>query len=251
MRTLHLTNPLMHGADVKAAQTLLAKHSFLATTDVDGYFGSHSAQACERAKFRLGYAVADIKPTYGDQLNGYLKGTVKLPADYQKRADARKSTTYAEFEILAIRHKIVTIAQWGVRNEPDIHYEQRRPIDGIDDPYKLPLHTDCSGFVTLCYQWANAPDPNGKGFIGLGYTGTLLQHMKHIMKSMIMIGDLVVYGNFPGHHVAVIVAGPASDPLLVSHGEEKGPEYIRNSEEQKYQPTPANWLTLTNWGITV
>ncbi|MHB8469552.1 MAG: Hint domain-containing protein [Gaiellaceae bacterium] len=35
----------------------------------------------------------------------------------------------------------------------------------------LPLTTDCSGFVTLCYHLAGAPDPNGRGYDGQGWTG--------------------------------------------------------------------------------
>ena len=37
----------------------------------------------------------------------------------------------------------------------------------------LPLTTGCSGFVTICFYEAGAPDPNGLDYSGLGYTGTL------------------------------------------------------------------------------
>ena len=56
----------------------------------------------------------------------------------------------------------------------EIHYRESRPIPALDRPRSLPLETDCSGFATLCYSWAGAPDPNGNGFSGEGYTGTML-----------------------------------------------------------------------------
>lgn len=246
-RTLHLTNPLMHGSDVRAAQTLLHKHNFLAASDIDGSFGPHSAHACEVAKFRLGYAAINIKPTYGETLNGFLSGKTVLPKEYKGREAARANTSYLEFEELALRHKIVTVAQWGIHNNPSIHYEQSRPIDGTNHPYKLPLYTDCSGFVTLCYEWAGAPDPNGRGFDGLGYTGTLLQHMHQIMQSQVKIADLVVWGNYPGHHVALVMGGPINDPLLASHGKEIDPHDIHFRAESRFQPAAVHWLRLPQW----
>lgn len=245
-RTLHLANPLMHGPDVRAAQQTLHNHGFLAKTDIDGSFGPHTASACTLAKYKLGYPSAAIKPTYGDQLKGYLTGKLKLPRDYQERERARSGVSYIVFEQQALRQKIKSIALWGVANTAAIHYEQKRPIDGINHPYELPLYTDCSGFVTLCYRWAGAPDPNGRSFDGLGFTGTLLQHMHAIMLSQVKVGDVVVYGAYPGHHTCVVIE-PGADPLLVSHGQEGDPREIRHSVEARYQPNHVTWLRLPEW----
>jgi cell wall-associated NlpC family hydrolase len=38
--------------------------------------------------------------------------------------------------------------------------------------------TDCSGFVTLCYKEGGARDPNGMGYSGYGFTGTLIARGK-------------------------------------------------------------------------
>jgi cell wall-associated NlpC family hydrolase len=106
----------------------------------------------------------------------------------------------------------------------------------------LPLATDCSGFATLCYFLAGAPDPNGLGYIGQGYTGTLLRHLHHIPLARARAGDLVVWGRYPGHHCAVLLER-GEDPLLASHGSERGPLEIRFSEEQRWQADrPAIWL---------
>ena len=65
-----------------------------------------------------------------------------------------------------MRAKIVAAARWGIEHEPQIHYAEARPFPLTR---ALPLTTDCSGFVTLCYFLAGAPDPNG-----LDYSGTVL-----------------------------------------------------------------------------
>ena len=75
-----------------------------------------------------------------------------------------------------VRHQIVTAALWGIANEPQIHYGEIRPIPLART---LPLTTDCSGFVTVCYFLAGAPDPNGLDYSGEGWTGTLLRNLEH------------------------------------------------------------------------
>lgn len=140
-----------------------------------------------------------------------------------------------------IRKKIVANALWGVRHESEIHYEEHRPIDGIGHPHKLPLKTDCSGFATDCYNWAGAADPNGFGYNGLGYTGTLLNHMQRIRRSDAEPGDLVVFGPGTGEHVVVIV-GDGADPMIVSHGQERGPLKMKLNEEIAAHSRPVTFL---------
>ncbi len=137
----------------------------------------------------------------------------------------------------------MSAARWGVENEARIHYDETRPMKAIDSPFHLPLDTDCSGFVTLCYAWSGAPDPNGLDFDGYGYTGTLLKHMRHIRRSSAREADLVVWGRYPGHHVALVVEA-AADPLLCSHGAERGPVEVSFSAESRFQPAPVAWLTV-------
>jgi cell wall-associated NlpC family hydrolase len=140
---------------------------------------------------------------------------------------------------MSVRGEIVGAARWGVRNEARIHYAKIRPM-----PLRraLPLTTDCSGFATLCYFLAGADDPNGLDYIGQGYTGTLLRHMRHVGRAAARDGDLVVWGRYPGHHVAVVLEA-GEDPLLCSHGQEKGPVEIRFSAESSFQAPPATWLS--------
>ncbi len=237
---LQLTNPLTSGADVTLAQELLTQNPFMnfQPGSIDGEYGPATAQAVRRAKFTLGYPDEKIDTVCGPALVGYLQGT-PLPPDYQQRSLERASSVGQQS---ALRQAIVGFARWGIANEQQIHYQQLRPIDGLAAPSQLPLRTDCSGFVTLCYKWAGAPDPNGLGFNGQGYTGTILKACHQIAQSAAQPGDLVVWGAPPGKHVALLLEQVA-DPILCTHGQEKGPAAVSFSAENTYQKTPATWLT--------
>jgi len=137
---------------------------------------------------------------------------------------------------VTIQQRIVAAARWGIANEPRIHYGEARPFPLAR---RLPLTTDCSGFATLCYFLAGAPDPNGLGYSGEGWTGTLLRHLART--ELPRAGDLVVWGAYPGHHCAVVLE-PGEDPLLCSHGRERGPLAIRFSAECRVQPPEVAWL---------
>ena len=141
------------------------------------------------------------------------------------------------------RSKIVTAARWGIAHEPQIHYGEIRPM-----PLgrMLPLTTDCSGFVTLCYYLAGASDPNGLGYGGEGWTGTLLRHLEQLAPADVRRGDLVVFGRYPGRHCAIVLE-PGDDPLLCSHGQERGPVEIRLSTESRFQPATVTWLGASSY----
>lgn len=130
----------------------------------------------------------------------------------------------------SLRQRIANYALWGTSEnvEPKIHYSQdARRMQGIDHPKQLPLWTDCSAYVTLCYNWAGAPDPNGTNYNGQGYTGTLLRNMRHIPVAKTQIGDIIVWdlpeGN-TGVHAVIVVEANGPDPRVVSHGQENGPK---------------------------
>jgi cell wall-associated NlpC family hydrolase len=139
---------------------------------------------------------------------------------------------------LSKRKRIVRWARWGVDNTGAIHYtETPERADWLHaNPFdRLPLTTDCSGFATLCYRLAGAPDPNGLNYLTLGYTGTMLDHAAQDGTILTDVskakpGDLIVYGPGTGTHVAIIVEA-GSDPLTVSHGQESEPAYVKVSQD--------------------
>lgn len=139
---------------------------------------------------------------------------------------------------LTKRQRIVKWARWGVDNTARIHYTENPDRAGWlhEKPHnRLPLSTDCSGFATLCYRLSGCKDPNGLGYVSLGYTGTLLDHANRAGKVFTDVakakrGDLIVYGPGTGEHVAIVVEA-GNDPLTVSHGDERGPEYVKVSQD--------------------
>lgn len=155
-----------------------------------------------------------------------------------------KQTSHAKQPHPSARTLVVRCALWGAAHAAEIHYAETRPIP-IQPAHHLPalpLTTDCSGFVTVCYRYAGAPDPNGLHYGGEGYTGTLLGHMREVRIGQARPGDVVVYGcrsNPSGHHAALVVGRHASGYsgiVTVSHGQESGPFEITVAEEADWQP---------------
>ena len=130
-----------------------------------------------------------------------------------------------------VRNLIVGWANWGVENRNGFTYsEQGDRMSGVHKPGQIPCTCDCSAFVTYCYSWAGAPDPNGLGYNGSGYTGTLLGHGTPIALAQVQPGDVVVYGPGTGVHTALVV-GAGVDPLTVSMGQQGDPSYVRVSQD--------------------
>jgi len=93
-----------------------------------------------------------------------------------------------------VRDRIVAAGFFWYAHRWNIAYSQYRPMP-LGRPPFVPFRIDCSGFTTICYYAGGAPDPNGRGYDHLGYTGTLMDHgsrVNHI--SDLLPGDMVFYG---------------------------------------------------------
>ena len=135
------------------------------------------------------------------------------------------------------RDKIVAAAKWGVENHVHFTYsEGPLRMEAVHKPYQLPITSDCSAWVTNCYSWAGAPDPNGCNYNGYGYTGTLLSHGMKIPLSDVQPGDVIVYGPGTGWHTAIIVEA-GHDPLTVSMGQQGDPSFVRVSQDGRLPQT--------------
>lgn len=236
-RILSLANPHMLGEDVKEAQRLLTKNPYanFMPGDVDGEYGELSAAAARRAKYALGYPTNRLNDNFGPKLRAYLLGA-PLPASYKKDRDRRLKEAGSEAKI---RERIVEWALWGVTNTNQISYSQTGPrMAAIGKAGQLPLETDCSAFATLCYNWAGAPNPNANGPYdprATAYTGTMLRWCRRIPRKAVQPGDLVIWSPpATGQHVCVVV-GSGSNPMLVSHGSDRGPLKISFTDEDAYQ----------------
>lgn len=215
-RTLTLTNPLMTGADVTAVQKLLNSKGF--PCKVDGVFGTESGNACVAAKSRLNYPKGKRTPTCGKYLVSALEG----------------HATFKPLPPASARQRYVAVLRQFYAERANWDYAQIRPIPHPGQVGRV--RTDCSGGVTYAAETAKLPDPNARGYDGLGYTGTLLDaRSKRMTVLTARAGDLIVYGPYPGHHV-VAVLEPGEDPLVWSHGGKGDPKIMRHSEQARYQP---------------
>lgn len=125
-------------------------------------------------------------------------------------------------------------------NKRTIHYSQARPMRHLGVAPGTPFTTDCSGFVTSAFFWAEryttfpVRDPNGRGYDGWGYTGTLLVHNVRrrvpLDRNFFFVGDMVLYGSSYSNtkHVAICRKnGSAATSVWTSHGSELGPYPVR------------------------
>jgi len=115
-------------------------------------------------------------------------------------------------------------------NEPTgtYEYDKIRPYPSSLFTGSIPRKTDCSGYVTLCYKAAGAADPNGLGYSGQGYTGTLLAHGTSIDQSDAEGADLVFWAG--PDHVAIYAGGG----IVYEFGSNPGPISTTLTEENGY-----------------
>jgi len=123
------------------------------------------------------------------------------------------------------RNIIESTAMLGYAHRYAIHYTQSSlRMQGVRNhimPPHYPIWEDCSSWATWEYWVARASDPNGLGYNGQGYTGTLINHGTRVSLSQAKTGDLVFYGwenGVPGHVATYVGSG-----RVVSHGSEIGP----------------------------
>ena len=136
-----------------------------------------------------------------------------------------------------LRQNIVAWAKWAAAHHDKFNYtEGPLRMSGIGKPGVLPVNADCSAFVTLCYNWAGAGDPNGMGYNHTGYTGTLLSHGTKIALNQVQPGDVIVYGPGTGWHTALVIEG-GPNPLTISHGQQGDPSYCHVSQDGRLPQT--------------
>lgn len=171
------------------------------------------------------YRLARVKGKGSWAWRTYLKH-VRAQRDAQRRLNAARAA-------------LVNWAKWGIAHAGDIHYTQDlRRDDYLREPKgRLPIWTDCSGFVTYCYWAAGLPDPSGLDYRWVGFTGTLLENAQNHGRilfdlSLARPGDPIVIGPGTGVHAVICLeAGP--DPLVASDGNEAGPQAYRLSVDTR------------------
>lgn len=128
----------------------------------------------------------------------------------------------------ANRAAIADYCERCIANEPAWHYSQARAMTHLGaSPESSSEYADCSGHSTSAYYWAGAPDPNGRGYDGYGYTGTLIDNPR--ASAPWKVGDLALYGSSPSstaHVTTCYRAGDDSSARWCSHGSEGAPTSV-------------------------
>ena len=126
-----------------------------------------------------------------------------------------------------VRAAIVAAGFFWYDHRWPIAYSQFRPFV-LGKPPWVPHRWDCSGFATACHYAGGAPDPNGRGYDHLGYTGTLIEQGTRVSSvTDLSPGDLIFYGSSSGRpgfqagsptHVALYVGVRDDTHMVLSHG---------------------------------
>lgn len=133
-----------------------------------------------------------------------------------------------------VKQAIADYCRRSIANEPKLHYKQYRPMQSLGDKPENGFSSDCSEHSTAAYFWAKketgiaVPDPNGSGYNGYGYTGTLVNNPR--VSGSYQIGDLAIYGESSGsteHVCTCYVAGDSSSSVWCSHGSEAAPYAVK------------------------
>jgi hypothetical protein len=137
-----------------------------------------------------------------------------------------------------------------IAHEPEVHYAQVRPMRNVHTatPH-FPMAMDCSEAVTCLCKWAGLTDPNGRHFDGTGNTQTLYSHLPHYYNpASAEVGALVTFAvptsPLSRQHVCMVLEPDDHDPLLFSHGMERGPLAIRLSAERRFHASPVTFLSI-------
>ena len=121
------------------------------------------------------------------------------------------------------RQKIVTSAIFGYNVRASINYTQSwLRMYGVRNkirPPRIPRWEDCSSFATWLYWLAGVRDPNGLGFNGQGWTGTLQSRGRRISLNQLQPADLIFYGPGGNSHVTIYIGFGK----CISHGSNAGP----------------------------
>ena len=117
----------------------------------------------------------------------------------------------------------VALKAYNEEQKHHYHYLQTRPYPQSLWSFEAHNGIDCSSFATLVYKEAGMPDPNGAGYNGSGYTGTLVKHGRPVASPQ--PGDLIFYGGtvvVPGHVGVYVGTGK-----VVEIGSDAGIQFIQ------------------------
>jgi cell wall-associated NlpC family hydrolase len=193
------------GPDVQAMQEAL--HTVLrgrARNNKKGAYGSLTVR--DVALFKTAWTKETDGSVFGANAWGHIEDYLgKRQKKLLEEAKAQEVKRQHEAAEPRTRGIIVAEALWALANNGRFVYRQYRPMPASLRVPEARDRVDCSTFVTLCYKAGGAPDPNGRGYDGLGYTGTMWGRGEAIASpgptDLAFYGDM---GNGIPSHVAIV-----------------------------------------------
>jgi hypothetical protein len=128
---------------------------------------------------------------------------------------------------------VIQAAQIAAANQKNYQYDEltgpaRDPTGGLFSTTVKPIVIDCSSFVTLCFQAAGCPDPNGLNYSYIGNTTTLMSNATLQLTGLVEPGFLHFWAN--PDHVALAIDGNGGIIEMVPNG----PITLTVAEETPY-----------------
>lgn len=142
------------------------------------------------------------------------------------------------------RNHLVRLAQFLNRYAENVDYAEVRPMSTrslTQTQMTTRLESgghitcDCSESVTMMFRMALLRDPNGLGYDGYGYTGTMLDHLPHFTNwGEVHEGTLIVFGGGTGTHVVMVTCPNGGNPDVYSHGSHAASAIWSLEQERQY-----------------
>lgn len=191
----------------------------------------HVADVRRMGPYTGRWLVFEIRQGITDELATF---TLTKPSPPKPEPAARTSTITAPDPESGgtFRDRIIAACKRAYEQRSAYHYVMTRPYGPLFGP--RPRNFDCSSFVAAVYKHAGVKDPNGLGYSGQGYTGTLWAHGTRVDRPE--PGDLAFFGSpaaAGGSAHVNIYAGkvggvPYSYNMGPSAGLSYGPTMVRN-----------------------
>lgn len=153
-----------------------------------------------------------------------------------KKPPTKKPVAKAVVDLSPIRARLATLMDLTIKNEPNWHYKEARPLNypTLPQAEHETVVADCSFGCSILCKLADAGDPLGSHFNGYGNSVSMFSALAHIVNPLdVQIGDMAVLGD-EGRLHAMMVRRTGADPLMWSHGSESGPKYVPLSDETRY-----------------
>lgn len=199
-KTLTLTSPPMRGMLVGRAQKLLMQNGYYVGA-TDAVFGEITARACSEAKYKLGYAAGEIKPTYGDRLDDYLSKRQAPSFVMRVRAKQRAKKQPLGEAVIRVARQYIGVKE----SPPNSNHVMFSDWYGIVGPW-------CAMFVTYCFVTAGSKAfTRGERFAYCPFVLDAAKHgqgMRIVPKHDAKKGDIVLFcwdGSGVPQHIGIVL----------------------------------------------